>query len=139
MNQEIARQGFLPFSEYLSSSYPYNAPLGGLIVHYIPSILVITLPPQKEVYAFILDIEGYAGQFFILAICIGTIWLRVSRPDLKRPFKAWWPVLWLKIALSCCLVVAPFIPPKRTRDGGLWYATYAVVSGGMYDFLFNPK
>lgn len=132
LNQEIARQGFLPFANYLSSSYPFNAPLGGLLVHYIPSILVIVLPPQQDVYAFILDVEGYAGQMLAMAICVGTLWLRRSRPDLKRPFKAWMVAIWLRIALSACLIVAPFVPPKDGQgDVGFWYATYAVVGGGL--------
>lgn len=132
VNQEVARQGFLPFAKYLSSSYPFNAPLGGLIVHYIPSLLVIVLPPQQDVYAFILDIEGYPAQFFAMAICIGTLWLRKSRPDLKRPFKAWRVAVWLRIALSSYLIVAPFFPPKNGQsDVGFWYATYAVVGGGL--------
>ena len=102
------------------------------MVHYIPSILVITLPPQKDVYAFILDVEGYPAQFFAVAICTGTLWLRTSRPDLKRPFKAWRLAIWLRIALSACLIVAPFVPPENGEgDVGFWYATYAVVGGGL--------
>ncbi|KAL8807209.1 MAG: hypothetical protein Q9182_000891 [Xanthomendoza sp. 2 TL-2023] len=113
VNQEIARQGILPFSTHLSSSRPFNAPLAGLLIHYIPSILVITLPPHQNIYAFILDVEGYPAQFFYLAICIGTLWLRKSRPDLKRPFMAWLGAVWLRIALSSCLIVAPFIGSRR--------------------------
>ncbi|KAL8831017.1 MAG: hypothetical protein Q9191_001113 [Dirinaria sp. TL-2023a] len=132
VNQEVARQGFIPFAKYLSSSKPFNAPLGGLIVHYIPSILVITIPRQQSVYSFILQVEGYPGQFFGLAVCIGTLWLRRSRPDLKRLFKAWTVALWLRIALSACLIVVPFIPPEhKVNSGGLWYATYAIVGGGL--------
>ena len=132
VNQEIARQGFLPYAKYLSSSYPFNAPLGGLLVHYIPSILVITLPPQKDVYAFILDVEGYPAQIFAMAISIGTLWLRKSRQDLKRPFRAWTAAIWLRIAMSSCLLAAPFVPPKNGQgDVGFWYASYAVVGGGL--------
>jgi amino acid transporter len=40
VNQQIARQGFLPFSRTLSTSKPFNTPLGGLLVHLIPSLLV---------------------------------------------------------------------------------------------------
>jgi amino acid transporter len=32
VNQEIARQGFLPYGRFLSSSEPFGAPMGGLIV-----------------------------------------------------------------------------------------------------------
>jgi amino acid transporter len=136
LNQEIARQGFLPYSKLLASSKPFNAPLGGLIVHYIPSLLVITLPPSSEVYSFILEVEGYPGQVFALASSIGLLWLRYKRPDLKRPFQAWSAAVVLRVALSVALLAAPFFPPSGgQKKGGLWYATYAIV--GISVILFG--
>ncbi|KAH7368273.1 amino acid transporter [Plectosphaerella cucumerina] len=127
VKQEIARQGFLPFSGILSSTKPFHSPLGGLLVHYIPSLLVITLPPSKEAYSFILEVEGYPGQVLALAVAAGLIWLRLKRPDLKRPFKAWLPAVGLKILLSLSLLAAPFFPPAHRKQGELFYATYAIV------------
>ncbi|KAH8895764.1 hypothetical protein GQ53DRAFT_792333 [Thozetella sp. PMI_491] len=127
VKHEIARQGFLPFSEILSSTKPFGSPLGALLVHYIPSFLVITLPPSQEIYSFILEVEGYPGQITAIAVASGLIWLRFKRPEVKRPFKAWLPAVFLRIALSFSLLAAPFFPPKDNREGGLWYATYAVV------------
>ena len=49
--------------------------MGGLIVHYVPSLLVITLPPSSDVYSFILEVEGYPGQVFALFISVGVLWL----------------------------------------------------------------
>ncbi|KAI1475181.1 amino acid permease-domain-containing protein [Daldinia eschscholtzii] len=134
LNQEVARAGFLPFSRYLSSSKPFNAPLGGLIVHWIPSVLVIILPPSSEVYSFILEVEGYPGQIFALATSIGLIWLRYKRPDLKRPFKAWIPAVIFRIILCFSLLAAPFFPPSHPKPGGLFYATYAIVGVGILVF-----
>ncbi|KAI2782095.1 amino acid permease-domain-containing protein [Daldinia loculata] len=134
LNQEVARAGFLPFSRYLSSSKPFNAPLGGLIVHWIPSVLVIILPPSSEVYSFILEVEGYPGQVFALATSIGLIWLRYKRPDLKRPFKAWIPAVIFRIVLCFSLLAAPFFPPSHPKPGGLFYATYAIVGVGILVF-----
>ncbi|KAJ8059549.1 hypothetical protein OCU04_011205 [Sclerotinia nivalis] len=135
VNQEIARQGFLPYSKYLSSSAPFGAPLGGLIVHYIPSFLVIAIPPRGDVYNFILDVEGYPGQFVALAISLGLIYLRYNRPDLKRPFKAWLPAVWIRIAVCLALIAGPFFPPEKgNADVGFWYATYAVVGVGIMLF-----
>ncbi|KAI0847679.1 amino acid transporter [Daldinia vernicosa] len=134
LNQEVARAGFLPFSRYLSSSKPFNAPLGGLIVHWIPSVLVIILPPSSEVYSFILEVEGYPGQVFALATSIGLIWLRYKRPDLKRPFKAWIPAVIFRIVLCFSLLAAPFFPPSHPKPGGLFYATYAIVGVGILLF-----
>ncbi|KAA8623743.1 Methionine permease [Pyrenophora tritici-repentis] len=129
LNQEIARQGFLPFSKVLSSSKPFNAPIGGLIVHYIPSLLVIVLPPSTDVYSFILEVEEYPGTVFSLATSIGLLWLRYKRPDLKRPFKAWKTAVVFSTLLSVALLAAPFFPPREgTENGGIWYATYAVVA-----------
>lgn len=136
LNQEIARQGFLPYADLLASSKPFNAPLGGLIVHYIPSLLVITLPPSNEVYSFILEVEGYPGQIFALASSLGLLWLRYKRPDLKRPFRAWKIAVVLRIVLCLALLAAPFSPPKDGQpSGGIWYATYAVV--GVSIILFG--
>ncbi|EFQ25782.1 methionine permease [Colletotrichum graminicola M1.001] len=129
--QEIARQGFLPFSEILSSTRPFNSPLGGLVIHYIPSFLVITLPPSGEVYSFILEVEGYPGQFLALAVGAGLLWLRVKRPEIKRPFKAWIPAVFLRIGLSLALLTAPFFPPSTKPSNGMFYATYAVVGTSM--------
>ncbi|KAI0526527.1 methionine permease [Xylaria bambusicola] len=134
LNQEVARAGFLPFSRYLSSSKPFGAPLGGLIVHYIPSVLVIALPPTSEVYSFILEVEGYPGQIYGLAITIGLIWLRYKRPDLKRPFKAWMPAVYFRALFCVALLAAPFFPPSKPNPGQLWYATYAVVGVGIILF-----
>ncbi|KAF5025841.1 hypothetical protein F66182_2063 [Fusarium sp. NRRL 66182] len=95
MKQEIARQGFLPYSEMLSSSRPFNSPLGGFFIHYIPSFLVIILPPSGAIYSLILEIDGYAAQLIGLAVAIGLVKLRFERPDLKRPFRAWMPARYL--------------------------------------------
>ncbi|KAB8616626.1 hypothetical protein FH972_025961 [Carpinus fangiana] len=131
LNQEVARQGFLPFQKLLASNRPFNAPLGGLIVHYIPSLIVIVLPPSSTVYSFIADVEGYAGQFFALAVAAALLILRRRKPDLHRPFKAWLPAVWLRIVLCVGLIIAPLFPPKGSSDVDFFYASYALVALSM--------
>ena len=134
MNQEVARQGFLPFSRLLASSRPFNAPLGGLIVHFIPSFLVIVLPPARDVFNFILDVDGYPIQFTALAVSVGLLLLRVRQPELTRPYRAWLPAVWLRIVLCLALLVAPFMPPENGGDVSFFYATYALVGTGVLLF-----
>ena len=125
----MARAGFLPYGKILASSKPFNAPLGGLIVHYIPSVVVITLPPSKDVYAFIAEIEAYTGQFFALAVAIGLVILRFREPDTPRPFRAWLSAVYVRIALCVSLIIAPLIPSRQS--GGkikLFDVAYAFVS-----------
>ncbi|KAF9889368.1 hypothetical protein FE257_007478 [Aspergillus nanangensis] len=135
VNQEIARQGFLPWPHLFSSSRPFGSPLGGLIVHYIPSLLVITLPPQGDVYNFILDVEGYPGQMFALASAVGLLILRKREPLRLRPFRAWLPAVWLRIVICLALLAAPFVPPPDNHgDVHFFYATYAIVGAGVVVF-----
>ncbi|KAH7322592.1 amino acid permease-domain-containing protein [Stachybotrys elegans] len=131
IKQEIARQGFLPFSRLLSSTKPFGSPLGGFVVHFIPSFLVIVLPPSAEIYSFILEVEGYPAQIFSLFLSGGLLWLRYSRPDLKRPFKALTAAVVIKILLSLALLMGPFFPPSEAPENGLFYATYAIVGVGI--------
>jgi hypothetical protein len=100
-------------------------------VHFIPSFLVIVLPPSETVYSFILELEQYPAQIISLLISFGLLWLRVKQPDLKRPFKAWLPAVFVKIALSFALLAAPFVPPAEKPENGIFYATYAVVGASM--------
>lgn len=101
-------------------------------MHYVPSILVITLPPQGDVYSFILDVEGYPGTIFGLAITIGLLLLRYREPTLFRPFKVWLPAVWVRIVVSVALIIAPFIPPPDYKgDVNFFYATYAIVGTGV--------
>lgn len=132
MIQEIARQGFLPFSNIISSSKPFRSPFGALIVHYIPSMLVIILPPPGDIYTFILDVEGYAGTIVGASVSVGLLLLRFRRPDLSRPYKAWLPAVFLRLGIASFLVAAPFFPPKDGKgDVSFFYATYAIVAIGM--------
>jgi hypothetical protein len=92
-------------------------------VHYIPSLFVILIP-VKDVYSFILDIEGYPTQFFALALSTGILLLRSKRPDLSRPYKASLIAVWLRIALCLALIAAPFVPEK----GATWKSHIAKIS-----------
>ena len=83
--------------------------MGALLVHMIPSLIVICLP-AGNLYSLILDIEGYPAQIFALASTLGILLLRVRRPDLRRPYKAWTSVIWIRVALALCLLAGPFIP-----------------------------
>lgn len=71
VNQELAKEGIpLPFgNKFWASNWPTGkSPLPGLIVHLIPSIIVIIAPPPSVVYPFILDVEGYPQQIINLLI-----------------------------------------------------------------------
>lgn len=105
---ELAKEGVpLPFgNRFWASNWPTGkSPFPGLIIHLIPSVIVIIGPPAKIAYPFILDIEGYPQQimnFFVvivrallavsfcprrLTFLEGLFWLRYREPHAPRPFK----------------------------------------------------
>lgn len=51
---ELGKEGFLPFTKFWASNWPVGAPLPGLIVHLIPSVVIILGPPAAVAYPFIL-------------------------------------------------------------------------------------
>ncbi|TBU22467.1 high affinity methionine permease [Dichomitus squalens] len=116
VNQELAKEGIpLPFgNKFWASNWPTGkSPLPGLVIHLIPSIIVIIGPPPSVAYPFILDVEGYPGQIINFFIVIGLFWLRYTKPNVPRPFKVWWPVAVFFLAAAVFLLVAPFLHPAN--------------------------
>ncbi|KIK34929.1 hypothetical protein CY34DRAFT_812556 [Suillus luteus UH-Slu-Lm8-n1] len=116
VNQELAKEGIpLPFgNKFWASNWPTGkSPLPGLIIHLIPSVIVIIAPPPNIVYPFILDVEGYPQQIINLFIVVGLFYLRWKKPDAVRPFKVWWPLAVFFLAAACFLLIAPFLKPAN--------------------------
>ncbi|RPD60343.1 high affinity methionine permease [Lentinus tigrinus ALCF2SS1-6] len=116
INQELAKEGIpLPFgNRFWASNWPTGkSPLPGLIIHLIPSVIIIIGPPPSVAYPFILDVEGYPQQIINFFIVIGLFWLRWKKPHVPRPFKVWWPIAVFFLAASVFLLVAPFLHPAN--------------------------
>jgi len=116
VNQELAKEGIpLPFgNRFWASNWPTGkSPLPGLIIHLIPSIVIILGPPPNVAYPFILDIEGYPQQIINVFVVVGLFWMRWKQPSLPRPFKVWWPVAVFYLAAAVFLLVAPFLRPAN--------------------------
>ncbi|KAI0783753.1 amino acid transporter [Abortiporus biennis] len=139
VNQELAKEGIpLPFgSKFWASNWPTGkAPWPGLILHLIPSVIVIIAPPPAVAYPFILDIEGYPQQIINLFIVFGLFYLRWKKPNAHRPFRVWWPLAIFFLAASTFLVIAPFLKPANGVGDTppLPYYLYCLVGIGVLVF-----
>ncbi|KAI5116554.1 hypothetical protein M0805_007562 [Coniferiporia weirii] len=116
VNQELAKEGIpLPFgNKFWASNWPTGkTPMPGLIIHLIPSLIVIIAPPFAVAYPFILDLQGYPSQFVGVLIVSGLLYFRWSRPNAVRPFKVWWPFTLFSLAASMFLLIVPFLRPSN--------------------------
>lgn len=133
VNQELAKEGVIPFSRFWASTWPFGAPSAGLLLHFIPSFIVIVAIPFGDAYNFILDLEGYPSSVIYFLVVVGLFWLRYTAPDMPRPFKVWWPVAAFFLAAQVFQLVVPFLrPPGGIGDTPpLPYWLYLVVSIGI--------
>lgn len=128
VNQELAKEGVIPWPKFWASNWPFGSPAAGLLLHWIPSFIIIVAIPFGDAYNFILDVEGYPGSVVDFFVVLGFFWLRYSAPQLSRPFRCWWPVAVFYLAAQGFLMVAPFLsPPGGKGDTSLPYWLSSVV------------
>lgn len=131
VNQELAKEGVIPFPKFWASSWPFRSPSTGLLLHWIPSFIVIVAIPFGDAYNFILDVEGYPMSVISFLVVVGFFILRFTEPgkSWRRPFKVWIPVAMFYTVAQAFLMVAPFLrPPGGVGDTPpLPYWLYAVV------------
>ena len=49
VNQELAKEGVIPWPRFWASAWPRGSPSGGLLLHFIPSFIVIVAIPFGRV------------------------------------------------------------------------------------------
>ncbi|CAH0054761.1 unnamed protein product [Clonostachys solani] len=128
INQELAKEGVIPFPQFWASTWPFGAPSAGLLLHFIPSFIMIVGVPFGDAYNFIINIEGYARSILFLLVVTGLFWLRKTKPLAHRPIRVWLPVAVLFLVGQAFLLVAPFLAPdKGTSDTSIVYWAYPLV------------
>lgn len=116
MNQEVFREGYLPFSEFMASNTPGDAPLPAIVLCAVLTIMwIVALPGDSASFDYLINMEGYGTQFFLFLIAIGLfIFRHKHKKDERRPEiqASSFGVVALAM-LSFYLLVAPFIDRKE--------------------------
>lgn len=120
--QELGREGILPFSKLWASNRPFNAPLAGLLEHWLVSVIIMLAPPPGDAYNFILNVISYplAIVNVFVAGALIHLYLNRSKWNWNPPISASLPVAVFFLLSNIYLVIAPFIPPS---DGNSFYET----------------
>lgn len=131
MNQEIFKEGFLPFSNILCSNYPFGTPCGGLIIHCIASCAIMYIP-KRRIYDTIISVQYYPNQLFHALLCLGLLFkVRRRFGNIRAPIRA--PTVCIYICLfgSLSVVLSPFL----TQHFRFTLASYAALSVGFFYWL----
>ncbi|KAF9459045.1 high affinity methionine permease [Collybia nuda] len=139
VNQELGREGILPWSKFWGSNRPFNAPLTGLGLHWIVCvILILTLPPG-DAYTFIVNVITYPLSIINTAISFGITYLAYHPyPD--------WPHVSRRIQVATIffglanvfLIIVPLTkpPPGGEPYKNLPYWTHALAGWSVFGLGF---
>ena len=133
VNQELGRDGLLPFSRFFAGKNEWDSPTPGLFLHWLISVLVIIVPPPGEIYNFLVDIGGYPVSVISVSISLGLLYLQSSPTEnWQSPFRAKKFYTVVFAASNCLLLVLPWIKPKTAKgDGRFPYYAYPATALGI--------
>lgn len=117
VSQEVFREGYLPFSGFMASNWPRDAPLPTLLLSCALSTLVIIASPGGDVYNYVVSLESYPQQIFILFCALGVLILRKKYPEVKATIRS--PVIGTSVVilLSSYLIILPLIDSHPNPQG----------------------
>ncbi|KAF9005181.1 amino acid/polyamine transporter I [Cyathus striatus] len=139
VNQALGQEGVLPFSKFWASTWPRNAPLTGLSLHWIVCILVIYFVPPGDGYNFVINVVSYPLAIINATISFGLIYLSLAShrqptsivPSAKAAVL--FPALIFGLA-NVFLFLVPLIPPPDDAQPyvNLPYWTHALVGWSVF-------
>ncbi|KAK3685177.1 amino acid permease-domain-containing protein [Podospora appendiculata] len=125
VNEELAKEGILPFSKFWASNKPFNTPAASLLLHWIVTVIVLVAPPPGPAYNFIVNLYTYPGSWINAFVAGGLIYLQLTKSEnWSSPFHNPLPVTVVYLLLNAFLALTPFIPPNSdwNADGYPYYA-----------------
>ncbi|KAG6329931.1 hypothetical protein ID866_9160, partial [Astraeus odoratus] len=143
VNQELGREGILPWSHILASNEPFNAPFYGLLIQSLVSFLTAILTPEGDAYAFIVNYTSYPISLFNLLVSGGLLLLYTRAYKLYNwdpPFRAPRYAVVFFFLSNVFLVVVPVIPPapgyEVYRDLPYYSHVIMALSIGLFGILY---
>ncbi|KAF3160354.1 hypothetical protein TWF225_003519 [Orbilia oligospora] len=133
VNQELAKEGLLPYSKFWASNWPYNAPLASLFLHWIVTVIVLVAPPAGPAYNFIVDLYTYPGAWINGFVVAGLIYIQFKKSEnWTSPWHTYLPISILYLLANIFLAIVPFIPPTGgSNQDGYPYYVFPIVGVGV--------
>lgn len=117
VSQEVFREGFLPFSGFMASNWPKDAPLPTLLLSCTLSTIVAILCPDGDFYSYVVSLESYPQQIFVGLCALGVFIIRRRFPHIVAPIRS--PLLGtlMVLIISTYLMIMPLTGPNANPAG----------------------
>ncbi|CAG9952372.1 unnamed protein product [Clonostachys rosea f. rosea IK726] len=140
LNQELAKEGMLPWSRFWASNKPFNAPAASLFIHWLVTVIILVAPPAGPAYSFIVNLYTYPGAWINAFVGAGLVYLQWNKSEnWSSPWHTYLPISILWFLSNVFLVIVPFIPPVGdwNADGYPYYifpvvGVLVLILGGVY-------
>ncbi|KAI6631231.1 hypothetical protein MCOR08_005972 [Pyricularia oryzae] len=124
VKQELAKEGILPFSRVFASDWPFKAPSGAILLHWIFTVVFILGSVTSDSYTFVTNVFIYTGNWIKLLIGVGLLYLtfKVSEGwrEQRTTFRSY-PLLTIFWIISLLYSVgAPFAPNRMIDAVPFW-------------------
>lgn len=134
-SQEVFREGYLPFSQFMASNWPLDAPLPVIVLSCLISTSVLVLIPGKDLYNYVVSLESYLNNFFVGLTTIGIFVIRKRFPEVRAPIRSHWLSTSLVLIITAYLTLSPFLshasPNPHDLESWPSYALVALVCLGL--------
>lgn len=117
VSQEVFREGFLPYSQFMASNWPCDAPLPTLLLSCFLSTLVVFFSPGGDVYNYVVSLESYPQQIFIALCAFGIFIIRKRYPGVVAPIRSTLLGTVLVLLISLYLIIIPLVGSNPNPKG----------------------
>lgn len=128
MNQEIFREGFMPFSKFFASNYPFNSPLTSMLIPFFITSIFLIIPSNSNIFNYAINLESYPTQIFFGLACFGILILRKRNPENDHHIKASYLDISFMILFSIFMFLGPLIQSSKDSDSDSSLPNYAITS-----------
>ncbi|KAK9447403.1 amino acid/polyamine transporter I [Limtongia smithiae] len=137
VNYEFGREGILPYSSFFAKLNKKNAPVSGLFLHWLITVIVLTIPPPGEAYEFIVDLNTYPSAWISALVAGGLIYLQYSKTEhWSSPFHSFLVITVIYLLSNLFLMYMPLVKvPGQEGHPGFKMAGFGMaclVAGGVY-------
>lgn len=127
VSQEVFREGYLPYSQFMASNWPTNAPLPTLLLSCVLSTIVVTASPSGDVYNYVVSLESYPQQFFVAMCAVGIFIVRKKYPGAVAPIRSSTLGTVLVILISGYLFITPLVGGNPNPPGTKSWIPYPLL------------